>query len=515
MKTRILSIFAIATLVGGGLFVAPPVTRAATGTLSFAVSGGLSHTVGDTITITPTGNYAFVGGFICVYTLVIQQPLAPNSPMANDSSISTSAASVGGICPAWTFRLPNLAQMAYYSTGASTSMAASVCAVGSANEDNICSGIQFITYAPSSAAPTSTSTLPAVLWTLTNTKASAGQSVTAQITTLNFPWRCSASYNHASTSVTTAYSGSASCASITFTQAFPGTWLTISSDPDGITGLGALSQIWAQDPKALEQSPSPSASPSPEPSASPTPSDSPSTSPSPSATPTPEPSASPTPTPSPAPVVTPTPRPTVKPTATPKPTVKPAVAPTVRFVSAPLRVVAGAKTYYKATATACGTGCRYTWIADNGHGSVIADTRTPSVIYLVFSPGRHTLLVRATSSNGLTDSVQVAIVAVTPTPKPTVAPTVKPTPKPTVTPTPTFAPTPTPTVVPSASATPTVAPTVVKCPPPTNDQSGLWVALGALGWLLALLFLLLLLFRRRRKDEESPARSDEANLSLD
>jgi hypothetical protein len=201
--------------------------------------------------------------------------------------------------------------------------------------------------------------------------------------------------------------------------------------------------------------------------------------------------------------------------------VKPAVAPTVRFLSAPLRVVAGEKVNYKATATACGTGCRYAWLADGGRGSVISDTRTPSVIYLVFSPGQHTLLVRATSSNGLTASVQVAIVAVapkpavTPTPKPTVAPTAKPTPKLAVTPTPTVAPTPTPTVVPSASATPTVAPTVVKCPPPMNDQSGLWVALGVLGWLLALLFLLLLLFRRRRKDEESTARSDEADLSLD
>jgi len=54
MKTRILSILAIATLlVGGGLFVAPDPVAAA-GTVSLAVNGGPSHAVGDTLTVTPT-----------------------------------------------------------------------------------------------------------------------------------------------------------------------------------------------------------------------------------------------------------------------------------------------------------------------------------------------------------------------------------------------------------------------------------------------------------------------------
>ncbi len=191
----------------------------------------------------------------------------------------------------------------------------------------------------------------------------------------------------------------------------------------------------------------------------------------PSPSPTLDPTAAPTASPTPAPVPTASSAP--EPTSTPAPVVtpipRPAVAPTVRFISAPLQVVAGEKIIYKATATGCGTGCRYTWIADGGRGSVIADTQTPSVIYLIFSPGKHTLLVRATASNGLTDSAQVAITAVTPTPVVTPAPTASPTPSVTPEPSPvqTAPSTPTQSPTPTASTPPVIA-TVVPTPKPSD-----------------------------------------------
>jgi hypothetical protein len=181
---------------------------------------------------------------------------------------------------------------------------------------------------------------------------------------------------------------------------------------------------------------------------------------------------------------------------------------------APLQVVAGAKTYYKATATACGTGCRYIWIADDGRGSVLSDTQTPTGIYLVFSPGRHTVQVVATASNGLTSKTQITVVAsavavVAPSPKPTVKPTAPAVPYATTTEgdstgsalsdTPALI---SPTSTPVVSPTPDTNPSEAAATCPVAPSFLLPFLLGLLAGLGLFALLLIALLRRRREDDE-------------
>jgi hypothetical protein len=245
----VIAALVVFALASGG---APAPSLGSSGTIGFSVSGGLDHAVGDEITITPTGDYAFTGSFQCLYTLEIQQPLAPDSPDAYPSIIETTSDSVGGACPAWTFRLPNPAQMVYYPPGSSTSVTVWISVMGGPDELNMISLTQTVTFATSSDTVAPSSSLPAVFWTLSKTASSPGESVTIAVDTEQFPWKCSASYASSWEGVSNPdpYTDADTCADITFTQRAPGTYFVIHSEPDGVTGLGALSYILAQDPPA-------------------------------------------------------------------------------------------------------------------------------------------------------------------------------------------------------------------------------------------------------------------------
>lgn len=127
---------------------------------------------------------------------------------------------------------------------------------------------------------------------------------------------------------------------------------------------------------------------------------------------------------------------------------------------------------------------------------------------LYFSPGRHTLRIVATASNGLSASAAVVIVAsapaiVAPTPKPPVAPSVAPSPKPTVKPAP--------GALYATDTDPADASTVGL--EAQNNTVRLRVILGGL-----FIFLILLRRRRRKKREaealESVSDSDDRSLDL-
>jgi len=336
-------------LVATGLFAAPhPVAAASMG---LSVSGGLSHSIGDTITLTPTGTYGTnpTGIAGCQYVLVIRQPLAPRSSYAVSAQvISNSLKNPDGTCQSWTFTLPRLDQMVYLRAGQSDTVDVSVSSYDGTT--SFASSTYTINFAASDAQPVPASSQPAIFWTLSDTAPAIGASVTISpivvgpsefLTTASF-FFCSATLTPMFGSQITPYSQASSCPDISFTQVEPGmnAWLQAGLNP--LFG-GTTSTLFVQDPPSVDPTPGPTVAPTPEPSATPTPESSATPTPESSATPTPESSVSPistaTPTPEPtsAPVVTPTPQPTVKPTVTPKPTVKPVVTPkpTVKPVVAP------------------------------------------------------------------------------------------------------------------------------------------------------------------------------------
>lgn len=131
---------------------------------------------------------------------------------------------------------------------------------------------------------------------------------------------------------------------------------------------------------------------------------------------------------------------------------------------------------------------------------------------LYFSPGRHTLRIVATASNGLSASAAVVIVAsapaiVAPTPKPPVAPSVAPSPKPTVKPAPGAL---------YATDTDPADASTVGLEAQNNTVRLRVILLEILGGLF--IFLILLRRRRRKKREaealESVSDSDDRSLDL-
>jgi hypothetical protein len=92
-------------LVVSALAWAPPVSAAA---FPFEISGGPNHQVSDEITITPslTGLPANTS---CTYELAIRQDTYPGQ--FGWANITQDAIVARGMCPAWTFVLPNTADM--------------------------------------------------------------------------------------------------------------------------------------------------------------------------------------------------------------------------------------------------------------------------------------------------------------------------------------------------------------------------------------------------------------------
>jgi MYXO-CTERM domain-containing protein len=180
MKARVLSLFAVAVLVGGGLVTAGPVL-AADPTLGFTLST-TTPTTGDAVTVTPTGSYSPSDSTICRYGLGILPVQIANQN--NEISYAEAASTpVSGKCPPWTFILPNLNQMV--STGGlPTTVNVGIftfdIATGQViNSDETVgnSGEKTITYAPSGNNATASSNLPVMLWSLSNTKSMVGEPV--------------------------------------------------------------------------------------------------------------------------------------------------------------------------------------------------------------------------------------------------------------------------------------------------------------------------------------------------
>jgi hypothetical protein len=251
--------------------LAAPAAAATPVNMTIAVSGGLSHSVGDTITFTPSGPYTgLTETFQCLYTIVINQALAPGSPMNSLSVVDMASPSVAGACPAWTVRFPNLSQMAYFPAGASTSLAVKIFASVPNGTNADSSPFYTVTFASSAATPTPTSNLPVNFWTLSPTFAAPGQSFTVTPVVIlpagNGIDNCAEFYG------TPQQINGPTCPSIGLTQVSPGTYMDITVDytprwgySGGSTSPASHARIWVQDPVLVDPSPTTEPVPTPTP----------------------------------------------------------------------------------------------------------------------------------------------------------------------------------------------------------------------------------------------------------
>lgn len=457
-----------------------PAPISAAGTLTLTVTGGSTHQIGDTITLTPGGTYN-ASGFGCSYILHTNVGAPSGGTLSGMSTISNRvAANPDGTCPVWSFVLPRPDSM--WSSGDNDVLAMLRVADGDLRSD-----LAHITYTPSAAQVIPASSLPAIFWTLSHTNPSPGQAFTVTPIVFGPSSPCSVVSTQTFPPGNTVWGPvstlPAGCGTISFTQAFPATLLEVKVDSQAPAGAysdvsheWASSMIFVPDPPIVAPLPTPSPSPSPSPVVSPSPSPSPSASPSPS----PKVSASPAP---PLKVVF-----TTADTA-----LKANLYGTWNFYDG-RGLVTGyvGQGDYAAKASGCIGSCKMTFYAGP---FAIGPTNNLGSVFMRFEAGTHTARVVVRDSAGRTAQASVLVRVI---PAPTPAPMVTPSPSPSVVP----VVAPAPVVTPSPSASPVVTPTPVVSPAPSPSAAPVvpagssfiacvsTVSYILLGWILVLLVLL-------------------------
>jgi len=264
----------MALLAVSAMLIVPLATltapMAAAATFNVSVSGGLSHTVGDALTIqTPDPGFA-VEPFLCTVSGWINQPLAPDVVEASPSHFAASGPSVGGKC-VWNVTLPNLQNMAYFPAGFTPNVTISVTASSKNPLDGstvyLTTPNVTTTYARSSATPAPQSDLNVMFWTISPVMSSPGHTVTITpipIVAAGYVMnQCSWSSNTDSGTVSSAHPGLAvSCpSSFNSMEVAPGSNASANFNVfppfkfgDGSMGgllMSANNAIWIEDPASI------------------------------------------------------------------------------------------------------------------------------------------------------------------------------------------------------------------------------------------------------------------------
>lgn len=178
MTKRLIVSLSTALIVAASVLFAVSPVAAVSGTVTIAVSGGSAHNVGDSIRITPT--QTGITAIQCDYHVLIEGRdqlgnawRAPDGDgSATASEFTIQAAPVAGLCPSWTFTLPNPNTMVVAPGGASMTVQLIV----NDGTDQVTANAA-INYAASTATPRASSSLPVMLWTLDDSSPAMGQTV--------------------------------------------------------------------------------------------------------------------------------------------------------------------------------------------------------------------------------------------------------------------------------------------------------------------------------------------------
>lgn len=226
--------FPVASLIGPS-----PVNAAS---LTIAESGGSSHQVGDTITITPTQDgeatechWHFDLEGLDGQGNVFRPPGGDGTGTASHFVVQDVA--TDGLCPALTFRLPNPNTMVAAEGGARLNVQLN--AFG--GPEGMTSNDLLINYAPSTATPTATSSAPMLLWSLSDSKPAYGQNVTMTMIPVGIAAADAQVFLGGCL-----YDGGSATAILPNTTA-SGSTCTVSSDPNTATPLTSPYQVnWTQ-----------------------------------------------------------------------------------------------------------------------------------------------------------------------------------------------------------------------------------------------------------------------------
>lgn len=149
------------------LSLGSPTPAAAINPISFTLTSS-----GNTVTLTPSGAQVAAPSF-CSYNANITWSQYPN--LQENINIRGVAPNGSGVCPTWTFSVPNPnASASSYSAYTVTADAQIYEGSGAASIPNT----KTITVSPSTAQPAVSSSLPAVFWTVSPTSQSSGSTIT-------------------------------------------------------------------------------------------------------------------------------------------------------------------------------------------------------------------------------------------------------------------------------------------------------------------------------------------------
>jgi hypothetical protein len=329
-------------LVVTALSTAAPVSAAS---FDFAISGGSSHSVGDSVTLSPSGSLRAEG--TCMFVVAISRstyaegdPVMPAYMAQMTENLHTDP---DGTCPSWTFTLPNPNTLIATDTNPTR---VQVSLSMNTEAGTIAQASHAYQIANSSATAAPTSNHPTLFFHVSDTKSVTGQTVTVTLIPVGYPsgwpegndadglFYCLSYFTDLDPA---AYgdpirgdcSNPESDLSITFTQHSLGAHLQAWGNRGALGSVSSFTVGLVDPPEGFEPTPEPTVQPTPvvtpEPTVDPTPVVTPEPTVEPTPVVTPEPTADPSPVITPDPTAEPSPGITPAPTTEPSPSVDPAL----------------------------------------------------------------------------------------------------------------------------------------------------------------------------------------------